>query len=133
LLGGLEQARVDDLEAGVAQGARDHLGAAVVPVEAGLGDDDAIGPLHRAPRAPTGRREPPTVRRPAWTPPAPTGTQGRCPPHPRIDGCCCSPAPSSSSRGWCSRPPSSSPPAAGRRRRSGGRCTSAFSATSATG
>ena len=41
LLGRLAQARVDDLHAGVAQRARDHLGAAIVPVEAGLGDDDS--------------------------------------------------------------------------------------------
>ena len=32
---------VDDLHAGVAQRAGDDLRAAVVPVEAGLGDDDA--------------------------------------------------------------------------------------------
>ena len=36
LLGRLVQARVDDLEPGVAQGARDHLGPAVVPVEPGF-------------------------------------------------------------------------------------------------
>jgi hypothetical protein len=35
------QAGVDHLHARVAQGARDDLRAAVVPVEAGLGDDDA--------------------------------------------------------------------------------------------
>ena len=39
LLGRLEQARVDHLEAGVAQRPRHHLGAAVVPVEARLRDD----------------------------------------------------------------------------------------------
>src|SRR5438270_421149 len=43
LLGRLVQARVDDLEAGVAQRARHALGAAVVAVEAGLGDDHADG------------------------------------------------------------------------------------------
>ena len=45
-LGRLAQAGVDDLHAGVAQGAGDDLGAAVVAVEAGLGDQDtdfAIG------------------------------------------------------------------------------------------
>ena len=36
----LAQARVDDLEALVAQAAREHLGAPVVAVEAGLGDED---------------------------------------------------------------------------------------------
>ena len=41
LLRRLVQAGVDDLHAGVAQRPRDDLGAAVVPVEAGLGDDDA--------------------------------------------------------------------------------------------
>ena len=41
LLGRLVQARVDHLHAGVAQRARDDLRAAVVAVEAGLGDDDA--------------------------------------------------------------------------------------------
>jgi len=39
-VGGLVQARVDDLEAGVTQRASDHLGAPVVPVEARLGDQD---------------------------------------------------------------------------------------------
>ena len=39
LLGRLVQAGVDDLDAGVAQRAGDHLRAAVVPVEARLGDD----------------------------------------------------------------------------------------------
>jgi hypothetical protein len=41
LLGRLVESGVDDLEAPVAQGARDDLGAAVVPVEPGLGNDDA--------------------------------------------------------------------------------------------
>ncbi|GMA88193.1 hypothetical protein GCM10025868_34430 [Angustibacter aerolatus] len=41
LLRRLVQAGVDDLHAGVAQRPRDDLGTAVVPVEAGLGDDDA--------------------------------------------------------------------------------------------
>ena len=40
-LGRLVQAGVDDLEARVAQRPRDDLGAAVVPVEARLGDEDA--------------------------------------------------------------------------------------------
>ena len=40
LLGGLVQAGVDHLVAGVAQGPGHDLGAAVVTVEAGLGDDD---------------------------------------------------------------------------------------------
>ena len=43
-LGRLVQARVDHLEAGVAQRAGDDLGAAVVTVEAGLGDEDAERP-----------------------------------------------------------------------------------------
>ena len=46
LLGSLMEAGVDHLHAGIAQGARDDLGAAVVSVEAGLGDDDAYLPLH---------------------------------------------------------------------------------------
>ena len=46
LFGGLEQARVDHLEAGIAQGAGDDLGAAVVAVQAGLGDDDAVASQH---------------------------------------------------------------------------------------
>ena len=37
----LADAGVDDLHAGVAQGARDDLRAAVVAVEPGLGDEDA--------------------------------------------------------------------------------------------
>ena len=40
-LGRLVQAGVDDLEAGVAERAGDDLGAAVVAVEPGLGDEDA--------------------------------------------------------------------------------------------
>ena len=40
LLGRLVQARVDDLHARVAQRTGDDLRAAVVPVEAGLRDDD---------------------------------------------------------------------------------------------
>ena len=40
------QTRVNDLETGVAQGAGDDLGAAVVPVEAGLGDHNTIGTFH---------------------------------------------------------------------------------------
>ena len=47
LLGRLVQAGVDDLEAGVAQGPGDDLGAPVVAVETGLGDDDSIAALHR--------------------------------------------------------------------------------------
>src|SRR4030042_4547572 len=39
-LGGLADAGVDTLHAGVAEGAGHHLGAAVVPVEAGLSDED---------------------------------------------------------------------------------------------
>src|SRR5207302_3756175 len=46
LLRRLMQARVDDLHAGVAQGTRDDLRATVVPVEAGLGDDDADLAVH---------------------------------------------------------------------------------------
>ena len=41
LLGGLVQPSVDDLHARVAQGARDDLRAAIMAVEAWLGDDDA--------------------------------------------------------------------------------------------
>src|SRR5690349_7469629 len=46
LLGRLAEAGVDDLEAGVPEGTRDDLGAPVVTVEADLGDDDAIAPVH---------------------------------------------------------------------------------------
>ena len=42
-LGRLPQAGVDDVHAGVAQGAGDDLDAAVVAVEADLGEDDADG------------------------------------------------------------------------------------------
>src|SRR3989442_6733504 len=41
LLGRLVKPGVDDLDAGVAQGTGDDLGAAIVTVEARLGDDDA--------------------------------------------------------------------------------------------
>jgi hypothetical protein len=41
LLRGLVQAGVDDLDSGVAQRAGYHLRPPVVPVQAGLGDDDA--------------------------------------------------------------------------------------------
>ena len=37
----LPEPGVDDFHAGVTQGARDDLRAAVVPVETGLGDDDS--------------------------------------------------------------------------------------------
>jgi hypothetical protein len=33
--------RVDDLESGVAKGACNHFGAAVVAIQAGLGDENA--------------------------------------------------------------------------------------------
>ncbi len=41
LLRGLAQAGVDHFETGVAEGAGHHFGAAVVPVQAGLGDQDS--------------------------------------------------------------------------------------------
>ena len=41
LLGGLVEARVDDLHPGVSQRPGDDLDAAVVAVEAGFGDEDA--------------------------------------------------------------------------------------------
>jgi hypothetical protein len=40
LLRALVQAGLDDLDSGVAQRPRHHLRAPVVPVKAGLGDDD---------------------------------------------------------------------------------------------
>ena len=46
LLGRLVQPGVDDFEAGVAQSASDHLGAAVMPVEPGLGDHNTIRTFH---------------------------------------------------------------------------------------
>ena len=42
-LGGLTEASVDNLHACVAEGAGDDLGAAVMAVEAGFGDEDADG------------------------------------------------------------------------------------------
>ena len=42
----LEQAGVDDLEAGVAQRPGDHLGATIVSVQPGLGNDDAVASQH---------------------------------------------------------------------------------------
>ena len=68
LLGRLVQPGVDDLEAGVAQRAGDHLGAPVVAVEAGLGDDDSVSATHEVailggcPRTPSRRRGTPTSR-----------------------------------------------------------------------
>ena len=46
LLRRLVKAGVDDLHAGVAQRPGDDLGAAIVTVEARLGDDHADGPTH---------------------------------------------------------------------------------------
>ena len=46
LVGRLVEARVDDLEPGVAQGPGDDLGTAVVAVQAGFGDYHSIGALH---------------------------------------------------------------------------------------
>src|ERR1035438_5791366 len=46
LLGRLVQSRVDDLETGVAKGASDDLGATVVPIKTGLGDDDSVRAIH---------------------------------------------------------------------------------------
>jgi hypothetical protein len=45
LVGRLVQPRVDNLHTGIAQGARNHLGAAIMPVQTGLGYDyaDRIG------------------------------------------------------------------------------------------
>ena len=47
LLRRLEQAGVDHLEPGVPQRPGDDLGAAIMAVQAGLGDDDAVASLHR--------------------------------------------------------------------------------------
>ena len=47
LLRCLEQARVNDLEAGVPQDPGDHFDAAIVAVEARLGHYNPIAPLHR--------------------------------------------------------------------------------------
>ena len=60
--GRLVQPGVDDLHARVAQGAGDDLGAAVVPVEPGLGHHDAAG--HRSAAVP--RRAPPARPPPPW-------------------------------------------------------------------
>ena len=48
LFGRLVEARVDDLEAGVAQGPGDDLGPPVVSVETRLGHDDPVPALHGA-------------------------------------------------------------------------------------
>ena len=96
LLGRLVQARVDDLEPGVAQRPGDGLGPSVVAVEAGLGHDHAIGPVH-------GTR---TLRAACCAAPTlsgHTGARGRTPPplaggtgrragsgRPRRAGGCCS-------------------------------------------
>ena len=58
LLRGLVEPRVDDLAPGVAQGAGDHLGAAIVAIEAGFCDEDPTG--HAGTRGyPTRRPDPP--------------------------------------------------------------------------
>src|SRR5581483_4983459 len=83
LLGRLVQARVDHLEARVAQRARDDLGAAVMAVEAGLRDDDTDGAClsHRASPSAARRRSPTpaiAVRSPATSfqsKPLPSRTQ----------------------------------------------------------
>jgi len=49
LLGRLVQSRVHDLETGVAERSRDDLGATIVPIQARLGDDDAIRAIHGKP------------------------------------------------------------------------------------
>ena len=49
LAGSLEQTCVDDLEAGVAQRPGDHLRAAIVTVQPGLGNDDAVASQHSPP------------------------------------------------------------------------------------
>jgi len=48
LLRRLVQAGVDDLETVVPKGPRDHLGAPIVAVEAGLCDHDAVRAVHGA-------------------------------------------------------------------------------------
>ena len=79
LLGRLVEPGVDDLVAGVAQRPRDDLGAAVVPVEPGLADDDPDRPGRRRRSwrrvselacswPPASRRDPATPRTvPAWS------------------------------------------------------------------
>ena len=49
LLGRLVQPGVDHLEAGVPKGAGDDLGTSVVAIEPGLGHNDPVRTLHRAP------------------------------------------------------------------------------------
>ena len=51
LLGRLMKSRIDHLEASIAQGAGDHLGAAVVAIESWLGDQDPGGHAARGYRA----------------------------------------------------------------------------------
>ena len=47
LLGGLVQARVDDLETMVTKCTGDGFGATVMAIQARLGDDNSVGPLHK--------------------------------------------------------------------------------------
>jgi len=47
LFGRLVKSRVDDLKAGVAQGARNDFGAPIMAIETGLRDDDSIRALHQ--------------------------------------------------------------------------------------
>ncbi len=73
LLRRLVQARVDDLEATVTQGARDDLGPTIVTVETRLGDHHSIPALHAAGTLAIGPRARPTGpkarsrRSPGWT------------------------------------------------------------------
>ena len=46
LFRGLMQPRVDDFETMIAKGARDGLRAPIMPIEAGLGNNNTVGPLH---------------------------------------------------------------------------------------
>src|SRR5207237_1735646 len=43
----LEEARVHNFEPAVAEAARDHLRSAIMPVQPGFGDDDAVASQHR--------------------------------------------------------------------------------------
>ena len=86
LLGRLVQAGVDHLEPGVTQRAGDHLRPPVVTVEAGLGDHDAVTPLHCVyPHMAPSRylaRSPwpaPAPRAPDWTPIRWQRSLGSCP------------------------------------------------------
>ena len=75
-LGRLAEPGVDDLEALVAQSPGEHLGAAVVAVEAGLGDEHLERAVRHAPIVGSPLVPDMTTGRSARTPTAPSGLLG---------------------------------------------------------